>query len=110
LWLQAPVVVALCAILAIGWSEQQTLLQLITTPGGKQKEVVQAQPGQQDAANRHKGHKGGYEKEAGGREVYHAKTDDDKHGKRHGGGGYNAGGADSANVLDGKLSYKVEPH
>jgi hypothetical protein len=110
----SPVVVALCATLAIGWSEPRILLQLLNIAGQKQparpREAAVA-AGPSTAASRHTHHTGGYERDPStGREVYHAKSDSDgKHGKRHGGGGYSAGGSDSATVLKGKLSYKVEP-
>lgn len=107
----APVIVAICAILAIGWSEPQILLQMLAVPNQKQPApaVPVAAPTPAPASRNTSHSKGCYERDpVSGKEVYH-HGGAGEHGKRHGGGGFNPGGSSGASVLDGKLTYKVEP-
>lgn len=106
----APVIVAFCAILAIGWSEPQTLLQLLAAGIADKKAAapVVSAPAPVPTVV-HSSNADGYERDpVSGKEVYR-EDGEGKHGVRHGGGGYNAGGSTSATVLDGRFGYKVEP-
>ncbi len=105
----APVIVAFCAILAIGWSEPQILLQLLATGVIDKKHAVPVVSDKPALASLHSSKVDGYERDpVSGKDVYH-RHGEGKHGVRHGGGGYNAGGSSGATVLDGNFGYKVEP-